>query len=84
MELLTERLRSCREEDLKPLAAAIAPPAVSDWPFLSGQQFELPPPLARTAGPWGSLASLWLWEPLTLVQIQAGPPPQDWTPHGGK
>ncbi len=33
MELLTERLRlrSCREEDLKPLAAAIAPPAVSDW-----------------------------------------------------
>ena len=33
MELLTERLRlrSCREEDLKPLAAAITPPAVSDW-----------------------------------------------------
>ena len=33
MELLTERLRlrSCREEDLKPLTAAIAPPAVSNW-----------------------------------------------------
>ena len=33
MELLTQRLRlrSCREEDLKPLAAAIAPAAVSDW-----------------------------------------------------
>ena len=33
MELFTQRLRlrSCRKEDLKPLAAAIAPAAVSDW-----------------------------------------------------
>ncbi|MAH17552.1 MAG: hypothetical protein CL960_03545 [Euryarchaeota archaeon] len=66
MELLTERLRlrSCREEDLKPLAAAIAPPAVSDWlcnlprPYTLADAREF---MQRTAAPgagWEGIIAL--------------------------
>ena len=92
MELLTERLRlrSCREEDLKPLAAAIAAPAVSDWlcnlpqPYTLANAREF---MQRTAAPeagWEGIIALRDSDALVggVRLTMATAPGEPETPHG--